>query len=294
MARVLAISSQVARGHVGLSAIVPTLQRLGHEVTALPTILLSNHPGHARFAGERVAAALLDRMIAALAPEGSASLAGEVDAILSGYLPSPEHVAVVEGAVLAARRERPSLPYLCDPVTGDDPKGLYVPQDVAEAIRDRLLPLATIATPNVFELAWMTGRDVGDLGAIAVAASHLAPATVLVTSARDPAAAEDKLSNLLCVKAIEGERQDAVYRADVRRRTGVPNGTGDMASALLLGHLLAGRAMSEALACTVGSLETVIGASLGARELALVASATAWADAPPAHVQRIRGGLWGG
>ena len=46
MARILAISSQVVRGHVGLSAIVPALQRLGHEVLPIPTIILSNHPGH--------------------------------------------------------------------------------------------------------------------------------------------------------------------------------------------------------------------------------------------------------
>ena len=38
MARVLVISSQVARGHVGLAAIVPALQGLGHEVIALPTV----------------------------------------------------------------------------------------------------------------------------------------------------------------------------------------------------------------------------------------------------------------
>ena len=66
MARVLAISSQVARGHVGLAAIVPALQGLGHEVIALPTVLLSNHPGHGTVAGEQVAPALLRRMLDAL------------------------------------------------------------------------------------------------------------------------------------------------------------------------------------------------------------------------------------
>ncbi len=91
MGRVLAISSQVARGHVGLSAIVPALQALGHEVIALPTILLSNHPGHPRFAGERIAPDLLMRMLDAL--EFNRWL-GEIDAVLTGYLPSAAHVAV--------------------------------------------------------------------------------------------------------------------------------------------------------------------------------------------------------
>ena len=52
MARVLALSSYVAFGSVGLAAIVPALHWLGHEVIALPTVVLSNHPGYPRFAGE--------------------------------------------------------------------------------------------------------------------------------------------------------------------------------------------------------------------------------------------------
>ena len=45
MARILILSSWVAHGHVGLSAAAPALQALGHEVTQLPTTVLSNHPG---------------------------------------------------------------------------------------------------------------------------------------------------------------------------------------------------------------------------------------------------------
>ena len=45
MARVLALSSHVARGCVGLAATVPALQWLGHEVWALPTVVLASRPG---------------------------------------------------------------------------------------------------------------------------------------------------------------------------------------------------------------------------------------------------------
>ena len=287
MATVLAVSSQVARGHVGLSAIVPTLQRLGHDVVALPTILLSSHPGHARFAGERISPLLLERMLAALGPEPPGTLADGFDAILSGYLPSVEHVAVVERLVAEARRARPDMHYLCDPVTGDDPKGLYVPQDVAEAIRDRLMPLATITTPNLFELGWMTGRDVADLSAAVEAAGRLVPRSVLVTSATMARGSEARLANLLCVKATDGETRDHAYCADVARRAGVPKGTGDMAAALLLAHLLDGRTAPEALGRTTAALDAVVTQSLGAPELRLVASAGAWAAAPAAAVTAL-------
>ena len=50
MAKVLAISSHVVRGAVGLAATVPALQYLGHEVWALPTVLLSSRPGLGRLA----------------------------------------------------------------------------------------------------------------------------------------------------------------------------------------------------------------------------------------------------
>src|SRR5687768_930784 len=44
--RVLAISSQVVYGPVGSSAAVPAMRRLGLDVLELPSVLLSNHPGH--------------------------------------------------------------------------------------------------------------------------------------------------------------------------------------------------------------------------------------------------------
>ena len=68
------------------------LQQAGIEVTTLPTIVLSNHPGLPRFAGKALEPALLADMTAALDANG---WLGTFDAILSGYLPSAGHVAWV-------------------------------------------------------------------------------------------------------------------------------------------------------------------------------------------------------
>ena len=70
MPRVLVLSSHVAFGSVGLAAIVPALQALGHEVVALPTIVLSNHPGYACFSGEQIAPATLEQIVDALEANG--------------------------------------------------------------------------------------------------------------------------------------------------------------------------------------------------------------------------------
>ncbi|MGH7187358.1 MAG: pyridoxal kinase, partial [Pseudomonadota bacterium] len=46
MTQALSISSHVAYGPVGNSAAVPAMEWLGLTVHALPTVVLSNHPGH--------------------------------------------------------------------------------------------------------------------------------------------------------------------------------------------------------------------------------------------------------
>ena len=146
MARLLALSSQVVRGTVGLSAIVPAWQRLGHEVIAVPTVILSSHPAPGRkIAGTRIAAADLDAIIAAL--DANDWLTG-IHGVLTGYLPSADAVVAAARAVSLIRSRSPEAIVLCDPIPGDDPKGLYIEVAAAEAIRDTLLPLADLATPN--------------------------------------------------------------------------------------------------------------------------------------------------
>ena len=144
MARVLAISSQVVYGPVGLNCIVPALQSGGHEVLAIPTILLSNHPGHGKPEGRATAAAEMSAMITALKKLGAFE---NLDAIITGYFASAEQIEIV--AAFIAKLKCSIV--LIDPVLGDHGK-LYVGEAVAQAIRDKLLPLATIVTPNAFEL----------------------------------------------------------------------------------------------------------------------------------------------
>lgn len=251
MARILAISSQVARGHVGLSAIVPALQALGHEVIALPTVLLSNHPGHAHAAGERVAPALLGRMLDAL--EANGWLRG-IDALITGYLPSVEHVAFAQEAVERVRRQSP-VRYVCDPVLGDDPKGLYIGRDAAEAIRAHLVPRALFVTPNRFELSFIGGIDVRSpedaLRAIRKGGLHH-----FVLAKSLPGTSPNELVNLIAFEGVE------CYRAIVPRRLGVPNGTGDLMSALVA-------ICRDDLGRITAVLDQVIGASAGRDELEL-------------------------
>ena len=47
--------------------------------------------------------------------------------------------------------------YVCDPVLGDHGK-LYVPAELVEIYKKDVVPLATLLTPNQFELELLNGH----------------------------------------------------------------------------------------------------------------------------------------
>ena len=191
MRRIIVISSYVARGAVGLQATLAALTRPDYEVMALPTVVLSNHPGHKLSAGMVVAPENLSAMTAAL--DGNGWLAG-VDAVLTGYLPSADHVEWAAATVERIKTLNPVAIFVADPVLGDDPGGLYINRDAAEAVRKRLLRIADMATPNRFELAWLTSADVSDRETAIVASRALPVAIVAATSIPD---GPELLANIL-------------------------------------------------------------------------------------------------
>ncbi|MGO9985716.1 MAG: pyridoxal kinase [Rhodomicrobium sp.] len=269
MAKVLSISSQVVYGHVGNSTAAFVLQRMGHSVLALPTVLLSNRPGYRAMAGERIDPAKLDAMLQAAAENGW--LAG-VDAILTGYIPSAEHAALCERWAATVKASNPHALYLCDPIIGDEPGGIYIAGEAAEAIRERLVPLADIVTPNLFELEWLAGWTAPDAAAAVDAARALARPAVAVTSA--PAGSRDLLANIL----VEGEDAVATF---CRRKTVHARGTGDFFAAIFLAHRLNGLPARTALRAATAAMSLVLAASKGRAELALIETQAAWAQTPP-------------
>jgi pyridoxine kinase len=261
MARILAISSFLAHGRVGLGATVPVLQALGHEVIQLPTVILSNHPGHPSVAGEAVAPGRLEDMLGALASNG---WLGDVAAVVTGYLPAPRHVAFAAGAVRLVRGLNPAAVHVCDPILGDDPKGLYIDPEAAAAIKDRLVPLADVITPNRFELAWLTRRDVTGPEECRTAAETLAGAAVVATSIPldADAAGGPRIANVLVCNG-HGETLASPRRQDV------PHGTGDVLTALVAGHLATAAPLPVAFERSHRRLEAIVAASLGREHLDL-------------------------
>ncbi|MEL6736565.1 MAG: pyridoxal kinase [Pseudomonadota bacterium] len=233
---IIVISSHVVRGTVGNRAAAFALETLGHPVWAVPTVTLSWHPGHIPIAGApaRLIATAED-FTALLKSLETAPWLPEVGGILSGYLGDAAQADAIASLVTTARKANPDFLYAADPVIGDHDR-LYVPLEVAEAVRDVLLPLADIATPNPFELAWLT-NDTPATTPHAVAAMAEAMSekwsvgSVLATSA--PAMLSGHIANLL-VEAKTADRAGEAHMAEHRALAHVPNGLGDLTAALYL------------------------------------------------------------
>src|SRR5680860_1337255 len=214
---VIVLSSHVARGSIGNRAAVFALETLGHPVWAIPTILLAWHPGHGKATGitppDEKFAALLDDLL-------NSDWIDEIGAVLTGYMASAEQASAVSDFILKLRKKNPQIIFLCDPVIGD--KGqLYVQKDTAITIRDRLVSIADIVTPNLFELGWLTGLKVNNPTQALAAAKAYGDKTILITSV--PGMMQNCIGNLLV------QQQEALF-AEHRHIDGPPNGAGDLLS----------------------------------------------------------------
>ncbi|MCB1448483.1 MAG: pyridoxal kinase PdxY [Rhizobiaceae bacterium] len=257
-AEIVAISSHVVRGAVGNRAIVFALETMGFRVWSLPTVILPWHPGH----GPSTRIVTADEPFAAAVSDMTgARWAGAIRAVVTGYFGSAGQVAPVAAMIRTLKQADPGLLYVCDPVIGDA-GGLYVRPEIAEAIRDELMPLADVATPNRYELAWLSGAPLESNAAIIDAALALGPRRVLVTSAVPMMAGGT--GNLLLTERL-------ALLAEHRMVGNPPNGLGDLTSALFLARLMRGETDERALQMTTASVFEILARSVkrGADELML-------------------------
>lgn len=270
---VIVISSHVVRGSVGNRAAVFALESLGFPVWALPTVVLPWHPGHGPSTRLTFGESEFDHAIDDLI---GAPWLGEVKAVLTGYFGNAAQPRAVARLVRALQARDPDLLYVCDPVMGDV-GGLYLGEETAVAIRDALIPLASVATPNRYELEWLVGARLSTNAEIMEAALSLGPSRMLVTSAVPMMAGGT--GNLY----LSGKH---ALLAEHRLIDDPPNGLGDLTSALFLARLLAGVPEERALQLTTASVFEILArtAKRGGDELTLESDASSLST-PMAMVQ---------
>ena len=262
---ILSIQSHVAYGHVGNSAAVFPLQRIGVEVWPVHTGQVSNHTGYGAWRGRAFSGEAIRAVVEGIDERG---VLGECDGVISGYLSSADIGEAVVDTVGRVKGANPAARYCCDPVIGDVGRGVFVRRGVPELIRERALPIADFVTPNQFELDFLTARTTATLAEAlaAVDALHaLGPRVVLVTSLR----LDDTPADALDLVASDGIDR---YRLRTPLLPLTINGAGDVIAALFFAHHLSTGSAAEALSLAASSLFGVLSrtAEQGSREMLLV------------------------
>ncbi|PMC63787.1 pyridoxal kinase [Corynebacterium tuscaniense] len=279
MKNILSIQSAVAYGHVGNSAAVFPLQRIGHEVWPVYTVNFSNHTGYGAWEGPLIPAEQVRKIIQGIEDRGALA---RVDAVLSGYQGGDDTADVIVDTVARVKELNPNAVYACDPVMGNAKSGCFVSDNIPPLLRDKVVPVADIITPNQFELGYLTGKEATDLASTleaVEAARAMGPDTVLVTSVTRPDQPEDTVEML--VVDSHGRWLVQTPRLAFKR-----NGSGDVTCALFTGHYIeaiggaeAATAAKNALAKTASSVFNLIENThnADAPELLLVESQEAYA-----------------
>ena len=230
---VLSVQSLVVYGSVGNNVALPALRSAGLFPAAVPTVFFSNTPHYPTIHGGPIP------------PEWFAGYLDDLDArdaltrlraVVVGYLGSPAQALILARWLAARRRVQPDLLVVIDPVIGDHDSGIYVDPALVDAYRGELLPLATVLTPNSFEVAALTGEPTGDIESTVAAARRLLRGHtrwVVVTSAA-PATWPD---GRIRIAVVSDRDVDLIEHARVEA---TPKGTGDLFTALTAAGVLEG------------------------------------------------------
>ncbi|KAK2986734.1 hypothetical protein RJ640_010959 [Escallonia rubra] len=213
--RVLSIQSHTVQGYVGNKSAVFPLQLLGYDVDPINS-------------GQVLNGQQLWELVEGL---GANDLLYYTH-LLTGYIGSVSFLETVLKVVKKLRSINPELKYVCDPVMGDEGK-LYVPPELVSVYREKVVPVASMLTPNQFEAEQLTGfRIVSEQdGREACNIIHAAgPSKVVITSINID-------NNLFLI----GSHQKGKGQSSSQFRIVIPKipayftGTGDLMTALLLG-----------------------------------------------------------
>ncbi|HYI50788.1 MAG TPA: pyridoxal kinase PdxY [Microbacterium sp.] len=270
--KILSIQSAVAFGHVGNSAAVFPLQRIGVEVLPVYTVNFSNHTGYGAWRGPLISPDDVRDVLTGIEERG---VFPGVDVVLSGYQGGEGIGEVILDAVARVKAANPHAVYACDPVMGNASSGCFVAPAIPVLLRDRVVPVADIITPNQFELGFLTGTEpltLEDTLASVDLVRATGPRTVLVTSVQRPDRPEDTVEML----AVNDEGAWIVQTPLLPMKA---NGSGDVTAALFTAHYARTRDAEDALSRTTSSVYDLLERTLasGERELQLVEAQESYA-----------------
>jgi len=271
--KILSIQSAVAYGHVGNSAAVFPLQRIGVEVLPVYTVNFSNHTGYGAWRGPLISPDDVRAVLLGIEERGAFP---KIDAVLSGYQGGEGIADVILETVQRVKAANPEAVYSCDPVMGNAKSGCFVAPAIPVLLKDRVVPAADIITPNQFELGFLTDTEPDTLESTLASVELVratGPRTVLVTSVERP----DREEGTIEMLAVDDSGAWIVQTPYIPMKA---NGSGDVTAALFTAHYRRTGDLAEALARTTSSVFDLLTNTheSGERELQLVESQEAYAN----------------
>ena len=239
----------VGEGNIGAAAMMPILSYMGFPVSNLPTSLVSNNFGYDRYA-------MLDttEYLRQTLPVWK-GLGFSFEAVATGFIPTAEQAGLI--ADFCAAQKRKGAFIFVDPVMGDLGelyKGLD-PETMVESML-RMLSVADVCLPNYTEACLLTGTpyketgtDLPGMQAIIGGLREAGAGSIVVTSARG-----DGKPAVAGYSAAE----DREFLLEYEELPLFFSGTGDVFSAILMGHMLKGEPLVESCRRAIDGIYNLI------------------------------------
>lgn len=225
--RALSIAGSDSSGGAGIQADVATFSALGVFATSAVTAITVQDSR-----GVQAVSAVAPRLVRAQIEAVLDDLGA--DAVKTGMLCSRGIVAAVAGVLERCRARN----LVVDPVIRSTSGAELLDEGGVRALRDSLLPLARVVTPNLVEAAALADMEVDDVVSAAEACRRilrLGPQSVVVTGGHLAVDPVDLVADRRGVRRITG-----------RRIGSGAHGTGCVFSAALAAHLARGSDLDDA------------------------------------------------
>lgn len=160
--RVLSIAGSDSSGGAGIQADIKTITMLGgYAMTAITAVTAQNTTGvtAVEVLSPELVGAQIDACISDIG----------LDAVKIGMLGS-----VANATAVADRLQGLGVPVVFDPVMVATSNAVLADRETIDAMRSRLMPLATLLTPNIPELEVLSGSELGSINQVGAAATALA------------------------------------------------------------------------------------------------------------------------
>jgi pyridoxine kinase len=249
---VLSIQSHVVFGHAGNSAAVFPMRRLGVNVWPLNTVQFSNHTQYGHWTGSAIEASQMEELVEGV---GAIGMLPRCDAVLSGYLGTPEQAQSVLEIVKAVKAANPRAWYFCDPVMGAT-SGCKVEPGIQEFLVRTMPEMADAMAPNHTELQRLVGREIETLEEAVIACREViarGPKLMLVKHLLDRNSPADRFNMLVVTEHEAWMGQRPLY--PFARQ---PVGVGDLTSAVFVARTLLGDSIRAAFEHTLAAVNAVV------------------------------------